>query len=168
MFCTNYIPGLTYRDPGEWWGEGDLYIWESEHGYYCCIKRNSIGVLCGYVGWEQELAMSEENFECHGGITYGIEKVTISPLPSSISVNDYGFFADFTHKKFLGKTLFVMGFDCAHYLDVLPTMSFTNKDRTYRNFNYVYQMVNTLAEQVAGFDPLSNALKVINEEIKGI
>lgn len=110
--------------------------WNDEHnsaewhylGLLLTIKRHEeLGHLCGYVhipmGNRYHGADSYEaygNLEVHGGITFS-QKANIGP--------DW-----------------VLGFDCAHHLDMVPGLG---RDMgTYRDFQYVQKETESLARQI--------------------
>jgi len=97
---------------GEWDNEPDDFEWiHEESGYHCILKRNHSGVWCGYVmvpdghpyhGLEY---MDDRVIDLyvHGGLTY------------SAPAGDEG-----GHP-------WTFGFDCAHYMDVMPALEATVK-----------------------------------------
>jgi hypothetical protein len=107
------VPDL--RDKKKW-GDGP---WQTEpeeegfeyKGYWCSMIRNSFGAWCGYVLLPEDHPFSKleshldiDNIEVHGGITYG-QNVTLEEN---------------------GRKGYMIGFDCAHYGDYIPTQKITN------------------------------------------
>lgn len=101
----------------EWLNEEDYYEFHYK-GYECLIKRNpQMGHLCGY----------------------------IKPLNSKIDVE---LFRDILDETFYGGLTYLegnrAGFDCAHGMDLIPSLS-VNKiysksdffERTYKNVQFV-------------------------------
>jgi hypothetical protein len=108
-------------------------------GFKCLMRRNmQFGTWCGYVGIPSDHPLfkkkdlDELNLDVHGGITW----------------------SDFLEDENDG--LYYIGFDCAHYLDVIPFMymhvpTFTNEG-IYRDADYVRQEIRNLVDQI----PVSN------------
>lgn len=114
-------------------GDEPDYLKFKYKGYTCEIKRTSLSLLhlCGYVTldrnnklygkkWDDE---EIENLEVHGGIT----------------------FAEPTKK---GK--WQIGFDCAHYDDVLPgtDVAWGIEDSTYKDMWFVKSELIKLVDQI--------------------
>lgn len=95
--------------PGPWRQEGNLYrLYCGPHP--CLIKRNYMGVLCGYVGLRpgRPLFGVDRGFndfddlpEVHGGWTFAALDQGLDEI-----VDDKG--------------LWWFGFDCAHAMDLVP------------------------------------------------
>lgn len=115
-----------------WEMEPDVLEWQDEEtGYWCRIKRQSLGHLCGYVQVPMELAAADyESFDVHWGVTYagcGHPDVVGSP-----------------------KDKFWIGFDCAHAGDYVPFAvgdRFCTPNEEYRTIGYVRLHVEKLAKQ---------------------
>ena len=99
-------------------------------GFNCLILRpmpESGGFLCGYVEIEQnhELYNNQKcydlDYDVHGGITY----------------------KDFMKKE---DNKYLIGFDCAHYNDYMPTMPY-GSDGIYRTMEYVESELKQLVDQ---------------------
>jgi len=122
---------------------------EFEHaGLKCLILRHhELGQLCGYVGVSKghpcygkdyELMPYDDLFpvKVHGGLTFS-------------RVGD----GDTWQKEY-----WWLGFDCAHAWDLVPYMTSLMSDlralmsSTYKNFRYVREEIEKLADQVATLD----------------
>lgn len=109
--------------------EGDYYEWTNT--LKCFIQRNPMNAWCGYTIIPKSFPINFEqeiNINCHGGITYQ-------------SVNLDGDL--------------VVGFDCAHYGDLVPKLleleGILINDRdisVYRDKQYVIDEVNSMVEQI--------------------
>lgn len=88
---------------GEWTNEPDAYEMTYE-GYDCFFKRNPVGAWCGYIGVskEEEALIEEHDLSLHGGITFRGTGSDNHPV--------------------WDKGIVVIGFDCAHAGDILPTI----------------------------------------------
>ena len=121
---------------GPWDNEPDAKDWEHS-GYNCAIRRNDSGSWCGYVEvpktsilfGKNEEEVYEFNFEIHGGLTY------------VGSWSEDGWW---------------LGFDCAHYKDLIPIMrkysDVVFEGFIYRDIDYAISETNSLAEQIAKID----------------
>ena len=122
---------------GPWDEEPDNKDWSSKYGLPCCIRRSSLGTLCGYLGLDRDHPLFGRDYDslvmidCHGGLTFAEAS------------------KDGTH--------WVLGFDCAHSGDVCPVsvaleQEFKLKhDRsytlgTYKDIEYVTAKCEALAE----------------------
>jgi hypothetical protein len=111
--------------------------------YFCLIFRNmDLGTLNGYVAvpknnkfFKKEYFNQNEisNLEVHGGVTYTGDTI-------------------FNSKEILGEELWWIGFDTAHFSDLVPFQNFEAppciRDGEYRNFEYVVEQTKQLAEQI--------------------
>jgi hypothetical protein len=119
---------------GPWDHEPDYFEWRDEAtGYPCRIRRNPVGALCGYVGVDSssqywQLEYDDVDVTIHGGLTY--------------SSHEEG-----SHEHWF------LGFDCAHYGDLTPTVINVLPSRletdTYRDLEYVRQQCIYLAWQLS-------------------
>lgn len=129
--------------------EPDKKQWQHESGLACLIVRSDLGALCGYVGVPANHAYYEkdyydiENIEAHGGLTFS-GKCHESDDPAK----------GICH---IGEEVWWLGFDCAHAWDIIPNFSVTEllDERfspwgrvTYKDFEYVMEEVNRLADQL--------------------
>ena len=122
---------------GPWAGEFHEINWlDLDTKYQCFIKRNCVGVLCGYVrvpfGHPLHGAtynIVPDSIEVHGGLTYSKDHF----LPE----NDDGW---------------VFGFDCGHGFDVMPCMprhiQISDNIAEYRTMEYVKAETESLAKQL--------------------
>lgn len=129
---------------GPWDDEPDREEWR-HLGLACLARRNSMGGWCGYVAIPEghplhgNIKRAEEELHAHGGITYA--KV--------------GCHGEICHVPQPGESDNPMwvGFDCAHYDDVLPAMLAMpyrhSRDGSYWYLVSVKAMVQGLAKQVA-------------------
>lgn len=132
---------------GPWDSEQDTYVWKDEKtGYPCHIRRNTLGAFCGYVGVPDTHPsygdIEAYEFDVHGGITY-------------------------TNKsKDAEEDVWVLGFDCSHLGDALPTKKiFNDEGDVYRDFEYVKENVTSLAEQLYAKDPFNSLIESMRNEI---
>ena len=132
-----------------WLTEPDEVSFEAS-GFACKIKRApELGHLCGYVYVPPAhpyfgLNMKLLNLNCHGGITYSRE--------------DDG--------------MWCFGFDCAHYLDIVPRIAGILKMEgyQYRTIEYVTNELNLLAKQLievaSEFNLLAKQLREVAPNVK--
>ena len=124
--------------------EGDFYSWNYK-GFDCYIKRNSFKCWCGYVKIPKELPInfdfdSGDYFpvDCHGGITFQ-------------SVED---------------DCYIIGFDCAHSGDLIPSMNFIKKsdfyNETYKDKKFVISETNNIVHQIIQLKEVRRALRINN------
>lgn len=144
---------------GPWDGEPDKAQWvDAETDLDCMMLRNRMGAWCGYVGvpFEHKLHgadYDDVNVDVHGGLTFA-------------SLCDEGHGEDaICHVPAPGRPADVwwFGFDCGHWMDVMPLMVEMEKDipifkaiaedsqwrSVYRDFDYVVTEVTQLALQLA-------------------
>ena len=127
-----------------WENEPDYLSWDYKE-VHCCIIRNYLGALCGYVGVNKDHPLygsKYSNFDVHGGITFfgnGIEGMK----------PDYWYF----------------GFDCCHAGDLLPYYSSVllehiNKvmKSEYRDIRYVKEHVMRMAKKLAHYEFIAEEL----------
>lgn len=126
--------------PGPWDSEPDSEVFECL-GYTCLALRNPMGAWCGYISvpkWHiyfENDKLCEDNISVHGGVTYCEA-------------------AHETQWEFVGADAFLIGFDCAHYMDQVPTMNklVLSIDGTYRTLGYVKEQCLRMAEQLQEAD----------------
>jgi hypothetical protein len=134
--------------PGPWIDEPDREEWRHE-GFACLIVRGPLGNLCGYVGvppahpWHGK-GCNDVDVSVHCGLTYADACQ-----------------GDICHVAQPGEPdeLFWFGFDCAHYLDVVPELvkltpqlyewatGPLGRSAVYRDLAYMRAEVEQLAEQ---------------------
>jgi hypothetical protein len=128
---------------GPWDGEPDRLQWRTEAGLVGLVVRNSVGVLCGYVGLppghpQYGVTYGRIDADVHGGLTYsnfcsgGICHVPDPGEPERV---------------------WWVGFDTAHGGDLVPgfrRFSLPNPlfDGQYRDITYVRLQVESLAAQL--------------------
>lgn len=119
-------------------------------GLLCCIGRNTLGTLNGYVAVPRGHPYfgkdyDEIEIEVHGGLTY--------------AYSDLGFF-----ENGIFEDIWWLGFDTAHFGDSIPfsfsysiPFSFSyledigspiSRESTYKNFDYVKAETISLADQL--------------------
>ena len=102
-------------------------------GFDCCILRpraKIMGHLNGYVKLDEGHKYYNKDYddilvEVHGGLTF-----------SNLMSKGNGYLPEG----------FWIGFDCAHFEDLIPMMS--NMDGTYRNMEYVEQEIKNMVDQL--------------------
>lgn len=130
---------LELFGPGEWIDEPDYLEFEYK-GVRCEVNRNrSMGNLCGYVTvpvshpWFGQ-HYSEIECDAHGGLTFGL----------------------------MDGDRFVIGFDCAHWLDIVPQVERINRSNetrrlfppvepfipTYKNIAFVREEIECIVNQM--------------------
>ena len=144
----------TGWEPGPWDNEPDRTDWEHA-GLPCFALRNDLGSWCGYTGVPPGHPLYGKDYNAvdvsvHGGLTYcGACSPPICHVPKPGEPDDVWWF----------------GFDCGHFMDVMPGMEarlrryeirnrvFTEDSQhpmcQYRTLDYVRAEVNSLAEQLA-------------------
>lgn len=143
----------TYLDrkdwpQGEWSNEPDKIQWQdADTGLPCLIVRNRMGALCGYVGVAEGHRYFGVNYDnvsvdAHGGLTF------------SDFCQPYGEKGEqgICHVPDRGEPdkVWWLGFDCAHYMDVIPAMKPTlEKFGYYKGISYVRHECQQLAAQLA-------------------
>jgi hypothetical protein len=121
---------------GPWQHEPDQAAWlHHPSGYPCLMKRSHLGVWCGYVGVPADHPYHERSYwtdqggpdvDVHGGPTYA---------------------------GYMDGEWWCFGFDCAHWMDLVPmALAYeplrTLAEGTYRDFEYVQAEVESLAQQL--------------------
>lgn len=148
--------------PGPWLDEPDKVQWYDEAtGMACLIVRNHSGALCGYAGVEPGHPWHGIDYgscvqgcdddwcehrpdsltQVHGGLTYAAGcqvNGKVCHVPAEGRSHDVWWF----------------GFDCAHYLDVVPQYDLLAPGlnaggATYKNMDYVRAEVTSLAQQLS-------------------
>lgn len=114
------------------------------NGTPCLLRRNRVGVWCGYAAVDPGHPLHGLNYEqpevnVHGGLTYagpcdGAEGEGICHLPEPGEPAEVWWF----------------GFDCAHGSDVIPAMSdfIVYHHVVYRDMAYAGQETERLADQL--------------------
>jgi hypothetical protein len=128
--------------PGPWMDEPDRV--EFEHaGFPCIIRRVPLGNLCGYVAmppWHPWHGQHYDNRglpEAHGGLTY----------------------ADFCHGTICHEpkwgdpaNVWWLGFDCAHYMDLVPeilTLQYRIKDKDFESpFEEIFRKLTEIEKRM--------------------
>jgi hypothetical protein len=150
-FRTEYV--LSSEDKlrrfgqGAWLDEPDFCEWD--HGFVRCVIRRhfEFGSLNGYIGVQPGHPWYERDYDelevrVHGGL--------------NCSDSDWRFREGHEANKNpspTDKPLWWLGFDCSHLgFDLVPQLaqiaaSFRENNRVYRDFRYVRDQVNSLAEQ---------------------
>lgn len=104
-------------------------------GYSCFIHRHAeLKSLCGYIEIpEGHVAFKKEyddltNIEVHGGLTYSHNQLSLEAC----------------------KEGWYLGFDCAHCMDLVPSVFplFKNTTGVYRTMNYVETQLKKLVDQL--------------------
>lgn len=132
-----------------WKHEPDYVMFVSEAGYPCEIKRNSMGVLCGYIyipAGHPDHGKSYQELESSVYTTRADGMVEESrPAPDVHGGWTYSDSGD-AHTKF--------GFDCGHAGDYSPGLSHPtllarvhHMDDIYRDMNYVREQLEQAAWQ---------------------
>ncbi len=148
--------------PGPWNDEPDKAVWVDEvTGLDAMIHRNPMGALCGYVGVGLDHPWHGKDYDTinpdvHGGLTFADgcaegddPAIGVCHIPLPGRPDDVWWF----------------GFDCGHYMDVIPGMVKVYAEirtktielvgssapfvDTYRDFDYVKGEVTKLAGQLA-------------------
>lgn len=161
---------------GLWTSEPDKAVWiDEETGLDCLIVRNRMGALCGYVGvpkghpahgaeYDNVRLTDDEYPDVHGGLTFSGACQPVTDHSTGIC-----------HIPQEGRpdNVWWLGFDCAHSMDIVPSMvasnrkryeeakaigdaegmrlwsSLTDWDEQYRTVEYVVCEVERLARQLA-------------------
>jgi hypothetical protein len=136
---------------GPWIEEEDRFQWE-HLGFPCLfLRHHEMGNLNGYIGvppghpW-YEVGYDDIEASVHGGLTYAGRHIDPSNGEDAIGISGR-------------EDLWWVGFDTAHYLDLIPMRCGPHwqammaglprgpEDGIYRNFQYVMDEVERLAEQ---------------------
>lgn len=131
---------------GPWDDEPDLIRWKHEpSGYDLLMWRNHMGTWCGYVGLPEThplhgLNYGSEEFlerlETHHGLTFSDTFVDVKDrfeLPDEL------------------RLLWWIGFDCAHFGDVMPAMDALTS--ALRDTNGTLQRFEAMKKQLLESDP---------------
>jgi hypothetical protein len=111
-------------------------------GFKCLVRRfMESGVFCGYVGLPEGHKYFGKEYDnipinVHGGLTY-----------AGHDIGD-------------DKTLFYIGFDCDHYMDIAPFRAFSNLSylelieygNTYKDIQYVREQIKGMVDQLLDDD----------------
>ena len=143
------IDKTQWPSRGEWDSEPDKAQWIAEATRFdCLIVRGRSGALCGYVGVPKIHPMFEKDYDdvhditdidVHGGLTFsGRCRPGEDESKGICHTGDVA-----------NKTVWWLGFDCAHCDDVLPAYDIKYFGECYKNMAYVKRQVTYLAKQVA-------------------
>lgn len=117
--------------------EGDFFEWTNS--FKCFIQRQNLGFWCGYITIPTPIydLIDEIGIYPHGGITYNSQEGNLTTI----------------------------GFDCAHYLDLIPDAFFNDltthfSNSIYRDKNYVIDEVNKISECITSFISNKRSLKI--------
>jgi hypothetical protein len=137
---------------GPWDDEPDKAQWvDQATGLDCLIVRNHYGALCGYVGLPpghrlygrdyNDPAVYDAGLSAHCGITFA----------DHCHDDDRGPGYGICHTPAPGRPADVwwLGFDCAHWRDLVPGMQYSYDGGVYRDFGYVTDCVTMLARELA-------------------
>lgn len=132
---------------GPWDDEIDKRQWvDPASGLPCMIlrARKELGHWCGYVGVPPTHPLHGKDYDSvdvdvHGGLTFAAGCSGGDPSTSICHVVEPGEPDD----------AWWFGFDCAHYMDLLPGISLSCGDETYRDQGYVTRETERLAKQLA-------------------
>lgn len=99
---------------------------------YVIYENDSMRHLCGYLAVHKEHPWYGKdrydlNIEVHGGVTFNAKTEDVDWLQSNTQIVDHWW----------------IGFDCAHYMDLIPNIAedypqFHNHGEIYRDRDYVY------------------------------
>ena len=109
--------------------------WFIHKDFICNAKRVEHYLnWCGYVYIPSVHpcfnGLDDHDINVHGGITY------TAPL------------------IFEGEDYLVVGFDCAHYDDIVPVAGFNGHHATYKNYNFVREELMNLADRLFAIQPV--------------
>ncbi len=137
---------------GVWQHEPDKAQW-IYRDVDCLIVRNNLGALCGYVGVPPTHRYfdidydSIRDIDVHGGLTFSDR---CHPHPEGEHLGICHIEAGAANK-----TVWWLGFDCAHAFDLVPGMEklrvelgLHSFDDTYRDFRWVAEQTMSLADQL--------------------
>jgi hypothetical protein len=124
---------------GPWDNEPDRIDWVHQ-GFSCMMLRNHFGNWCGYVGVPSDHSCYKKNYDdvyvdVHGGLTYS-------------SLCDKTGAICHTPEPGMPDDVWWLGFDCAHYNDMTPSLLYSDSPGTYRDVTYVKNEVCKLASQL--------------------
>jgi hypothetical protein len=151
MQTWNFVDKADWPTNGPWDSEPDKAHWVDEStGLDCLIHRGPHGALCGYVGVPETHALFGSDYEVadvsvHGGLTFA----------DRCHGDENGRGICHPHDTAANKTVWWLGFDCAHSGDFSPAYQRENFHQysTYKSFDYVKQEVESLAEQLSSPQP---------------
>jgi len=114
----------------EWETESNLERWTYREHDCVVLRIENLGHLCGYASFHKEDISKIDTTEIHvhGGVTYESSGLHI---------------VDPDSKKYW------IGFDCAHYGDLVPSMSekgLSVGHETYRNIEYVKNQTEQIVD----------------------
>lgn len=142
---------------GRWRDEPVKVVWVDEQtGLDCMVVRSSgAGSLCGYVGVERDHPWfgltwdhGDVDVRVHGGLTFA-DRCMEDGAPDAVVCH--------VPQEGRSDEIWWFGFDCAHAWDYAPiTEDYFEKmlppipmpDKIYRDFNYVIDEVQDLAQQL--------------------
>lgn len=124
---------------GPWMTEPDRVQWQHA-GYACLIMRGPVGALCGYVGIPEDHPCFGKHYDscevegAHCGLTYSDAcSGSICHIP----------------EPGMPDKVWWLGFDCAHYGDICPSIRRLNLRydyrETYKDVAYVMGCCNEMA-----------------------
>ena len=124
-----------------WKGEPDFAYWiDKKTKLKCCIIRQGLGHLCGYVGVDKSNKLYGKKYHSENFPDFSVHwGVTFSDYIKKVPDNWF------------------IGFDCAHCEDFQPKMCFSffdHSDSTYKNFDYVLEQTESLALQISEFETI--------------
>lgn len=146
---------------GPWVGEPDKVTWvDPASDMDCMVRRNNMGVWCGYVGVPPGHEMHGKDYDdvdadVHGGLTFAGLCEEGEPIDG------------ICHVPFPGRPTEVwwLGFDCGHFRDVHPLMDYRLRQadptwdtefpalddgfQTYKTVAYAQAVCVSLAAQLA-------------------
>lgn len=135
-----------WPERGHWDSEPDKAQWIDEATKLdCLIVRGPLGALCGYVGVPESHKHFEDDYlnvdvDVHGGLTFADRCQPTNDESRHICHSG----------EVANKTVWWLGFDCAHAWDVTPMHPHSfGWDSIYRDFEYVKREVTHLAHQLS-------------------
>lgn len=147
---------------GEWMSEPDHMEFEYRE-IECYILRNFTGSLCGYVtvpnGHEWE-GKDYDDIKCeiHGGLTFGYYNIY---LQRPYRMND----------RKIDKKSYVVGFDCAHSMDIDPAVDKMMKEARGRtDKSEAFERALKIREKLLGttFRPTYKNIAFVTAEIESL
>ena len=132
---------------GAWSGEVDLVRWvDKATGLPCVVYRTDMGSLCGYIGIKETLSTMYSLFY---GLGYEDELLGEVRVHGGLT-----FSGKFNNVEEIYKDVWWFGFDCAHFMDIVPQLremflsrSGAKEGGTYKDIGYVTSEVESLALQ---------------------
>ena len=153
---------LSNFGEGEWMSEPDHMEFEYRE-IECYILRNLTGSLCGYVtvpnGHEWE-GKDYDDIKCeiHGGLTFGDYNIY---LQSPNRMND----------RKIDKKSYIVGFDCAHSMDISPSVDKLMKEARGRtDKSEAFERALKMREKLLGttFRPTYKNIAFVTAEIESL